>query len=87
MPTVPSLDYVLAHFHQLLVRDGLGGAGQGVWGLEDLVNGVHQDASDCFPAAGAALCCEDEVANKDVGIGKWLWQWLVGSCLFRRWKR
>jgi len=43
-------------------------AWQVVRGLEDLVNGVHQDASDYFSAIGAALHCDDEVVNKDVGI-------------------
>jgi len=57
---------------QFLIRKGLSGAWQVFGGLEDLVNGVHQDASDYFPAVGATLYCEDEVVNKDVGIGKWL---------------
>jgi len=46
------------------------GAWQVFGGLEDLVNGVHQGASDYFPAVGATLYCDDEVVNKDVGIGK-----------------
>ena len=64
---------------QFLVRNGSNGTWQVIWGLEDLVNGVYQDVSDYFPTVGATLYSEDEVINKDAGIGKWLWQRLVGS--------
>jgi len=67
--------------------NGFRGPWQVVRGLEDLVNGVHQDVSDYFPVVGVALYSEDEVINKDIGMGQRLRQRPVGSYLFRRWER
>jgi len=57
---------------KFLFRNGLAGAWQVGWGLEDLVNGIHQDASDYLSTVVVALYRQEEVIDKDVSIGKWL---------------
>jgi len=72
---------------KFLFRNGLAGAWQVGWELEDLVNGIHQDVSDYLATVVVSLHHQEEVIDEDVSIGQWLRQRHVGSYLFRRRKR